>query len=288
MDDHNLVNGLTFSPRASLLYKLKSYTQFRINYGSGFRAPQAFDTDLHISFAGGGISRVDLSPNLIPEKSQSISGSINFDKPTEHYVAGFTLEGFYTRLNDAFFLQPIGADNFGELFRKENGQGATVQGATLEVRANVDRKVQIEAGLTVQRSRFDNAVEYIDGIPGIRAFIRTPNTYGFSALNFTPNKKININLNYVYTGTMKVPHFAGAPNQEVDEIIDSKAFSDVSAKGAYTFELKNVKTKIELYTGVKNIFNAYQNQFDIGKNRDSNFVYGPAQPRTIFVGVKLQ
>lgn len=288
MDQHNLVNGLTFSPRASLLYKLKSYTQFRINYGSGFRAPQAFDTDLHISFAGGGISRVDLSPDLIPEKSQSISGSVNFDKPTEHYVAGFTLEGFYTRLEDAFFLQPIGEDNFGALFRKENGQGATVRGATVEVRANFDRIVQIEAGLTVQRSRFDDPVAYIDGIAGIREFIRTPNTYGFSTLNFTPNKKVNINLNYVYTGTMKVPHFAGAPNQEVDEIINSRAFSEVSAKGGYTFELKKVQTKIELYTGIKNIFNAYQDQFDTGKNRDSNFVYGPAQPRTFFVGVKLQ
>ncbi len=27
--------------------------------------------------------------------------------------------------------------------------------------------------------------------------------------------------------------------------------------------------------------------FDSGKNRDSNFVYGPAMPRTVFVGLKI-
>ena len=29
-------------------------------------------------------------------------------------------------------------------------------------------------------------------------------------------------------------------------------------------------------------------KFDIGKNRDSNFVYGPPIPRTIFIGIKLK
>ena len=62
MDQHNLIDQPIFNPRVSLLYKFKDYTQFRLNYGGGFRAPQAFDTDLHIAFAGGGISRVLLSP----------------------------------------------------------------------------------------------------------------------------------------------------------------------------------------------------------------------------------
>ncbi|MGB1041576.1 MAG: TonB-dependent receptor, partial [Flavobacteriales bacterium] len=43
IDKHNLVDDLVLSPRASLLYTLKKNTQFRLSYGSGFRAPQAFD-----------------------------------------------------------------------------------------------------------------------------------------------------------------------------------------------------------------------------------------------------
>jgi len=190
-------------------------------------------------------------------------------------------------LNDAFYLQPIGQDSFGELFEKQNGQGATVQGTTIELRANYNRKLQLETGFTIQTSEFDNAVEYIEGVEGIKEFIRTPNEYGFATLTFTPNKKINANINYVYTGSMKVPHFAGAPNQEVDEIISTQAFSELSAKFGYTIGIEKFSSNIELYAGVKNLFNAYQDQFDIGKNRDSNFVYGPAQPRTFYVGVKL-
>ena len=212
-DKHNLIEDLVFNPRASLLYKVNTNTQFRLSYGTGFRAPQAFDTDLHIAFAGGGISRVSLSPDLIPEKSKSYSASVNYDKPAEQYIVGFTLEGFYTRLEDAFFLQPIGQDAFGEVFEKQNGQGATVEGVTLELRANFDKKVQIESGFTIQSSEFDEKVEYIDGVEGIREFTRTPRHYGYSTLTFAPNKNVNASLNYVYTGEMVMPHFAGAPNQ---------------------------------------------------------------------------
>jgi len=287
MDSHNFLDKPLLSPRASLLYKHKAFTQFRLNYGAGFRAPQAFDADLHIAFAGGGISRISLSPDLLPERSNSWSASINYDKPTEHFVGGFTLEGFYTRLNQAFFLQPIGEDAFGERFEKRNGQGAEVKGATIELRANFNRKAQIETGFTIQTSLFDEAVEYIDGLPGIREFIRTPQNYGFAMLTLTPNSKLNANINYVYTGSMKVPHFAGAPNQEVDEIITTKSFSEVNAKLGYTFALSKLQTGLELYGGIRNLLNAYQSNFDIGKNRDSNFVFGPAQPRTIYVGVKV-
>tara|TARA_B100000767_G_scaffold116929_1_gene111605 strand:- start:1410 stop:3728 length:2319 start_codon:yes stop_codon:yes gene_type:complete len=288
MDIHNLVNQPIFSPRASLLYKLKKNTQLRVNYGAGFRAPQAFDADLHIAFAGGGVSRVSLSPDLIPEKSQSLSGSVNYDRPTDKFIVGFTLEGFYTRLNRAFYLDPTGEDEFGETFIKQNGQGATVTGGILELRANYNRKAQLEAGITVQTSEFDDKVSYIDGLDGITEFVRTPNEYGFATLSITPSERINTNLNYIYTGSMLVPHFAGAPNQTVDEIISSDSFSEVSFKFVYSIGLKKMNSKIELYTGVKNILNSYQDQFDIGKNRDSNFVYGPSQPRTIFFGIKLK
>ena len=288
MDIHNLVDQPIFSPRASLLYKLKKNTQFRVNYGAGFRAPQAFDADLHIAFAGGGISRVLLSPDLTPEKSQSWSGSINYDRTTDKLIIGFTLEGFYTRLNNAFYLNPIGEDNFGELFEKQNGQGATVQGGTLELRANCNRKAQLEAGITLQTSEFDEKVSYINGLEGITEFVRTPNEYSFATLSFTPSERINTNLNYIYTGSMLVPHFAGAPNQTVDEIINSDSFSELSLKFSYAFPLKKLNSQIEFYSGVKNMFSAYQDQFDIGKNRDSNFVFGPAQPRTIFFGIKLK
>jgi outer membrane receptor for ferrienterochelin and colicins len=158
----------------------------------------------------------------------------------------------------------------------------------MELRANFDRKAQLEAGFTVQESNYANKVQYIDGLEGIREFIRTPNDYGYAILKITPNKNLNTSLNYVYTGKMLVPHFAGSPGQDFDEMVTSKPFHELSTKLGYTLKLKKANSNIEFYSGVKNIFNAYQNQFDTGKNRDSNFVYGPAQPRTFFIGLKIK
>jgi outer membrane receptor for ferrienterochelin and colicins len=288
-DKHNLVNGLLFSPRASVLYKLKGTTQFRLGYGTGFRAPQAFDTDLHIAFAGGGVSRVQLDKNLRQERSQSWSASVNYDKTSEKYIAGFTIESFYTRLKDAFVLENTGQDDFGEIFTKRNGSAATVQGVTLEGRLNYNKVIQIESGFTLQSSSFGEAVKYIDEAPAINEFVRTPNTYGFANVNLNPNKKWAINLNYIYTGAMKVVHFGGAENFSDNVIITSNPFSEVSARAAYTIHLHNkYGSDVEIFGGVKNVFNAYQNDFDKGKNRDSNYVYGPGLPRTFFVGIKIK
>lgn len=287
-DKHNLLNKVIFSPRFSLLFKPENNLQFRATWSTGFRAPQAFDTDLHIAFAGGGISRISLVDDLKEERSNSFSASINYDKPTEHYIFGFTLEGFYTHLNNAFYLAPLGEDTFGERFEKQNGDGATVKGLTFEIRANYDKKVQLEAGFNIQSSKFDSAVETIEGLPALREFLRTPNEYGFAMLSFTPNQKFSTTLNYVYTGSMKIAHFAGAPEQTIDEYYISKAFSELGIKSSYSVDLKNLDTSLEIFGGVKNILDDYQNDFDSGKNRDSNYVYGPGSPKTFFVGLRIK
>ena len=287
VDKHNLVQDLIVSPRFSMLYSPKPNTQIRLGWARGFRAPQAFDADLHIAFAGGGISRVTLSPDLIEERSNSFSGSINYDKPTEHMIMGFTLEGFYTKLLNAFYQHPIGEDGFGQRFEKRNGGSASVQGVTLELRANYDKKVQVEAGWTVQESLFGEAVENIEGLGEKRRFLRTPNSYGYATLSLYPAPRLSSTLNLVYTGPMELAHFAGAPEQEIDEYVTSPTFAELSFRMAYLIPVTSTGNQIELSGGVKNIFNAYQSDFDSGKDRDSNYVYGPGAPRTVYMGIKV-
>ena len=288
MDKHNLIDNLVFNPRLALLYKSNSSTQFRLSYGTGFRAPQAFDTDLHIAFAGGGVSRVRLDPNLKEERSQSISASVNYDKVWNKVIAGFTLESFYTKLQNAFILENLGQDSFGELFEKRNGQSATVKGFTLELRANYNRKIQVETGGTLQNSEFENPVEYIQGVEPRRLFLRTPNSYGFANISFTPDKIWSFNLNYVYTGSLEIAHFGGAINFTRDQMVETKSFSEFNCKVSYTLCLSKFKHDIELFAGMKNLLNDYQNDFDLGKNRDSNYIYGSSMPRSFFIGIKLR
>jgi len=289
LDKHNLVDHVIFSPRVSLMYKLKKETQFRLGWGTGFRAPQAFDADLHIAFAAGGISRISLSDDLKEEKSNSFTGSINYDKANEHFIAGFTLEGFYTNLKDAFFQFPLGSDAFGERFEKRNGSGATVTGVTLEIRANFDYVVQIDAGFTSQMSNFSQAVENIEDLPAKKEFLRTPNNYGYATINYNPIKTWNISGNLVYTGSMLLAHFAGEETgQTANEYYRTKQFIDLGFRLGYTFKLEKVKCSMEVFTGMKNLFDSYQKDFDIGKNRDSNYVYGPALPRSTIFGLRLK
>jgi len=285
-NDKNVTNNVA-SPRISLLYKPFGKAQFRATWGTGFRAPQAFDSDLHIAFAGGGISRVKLADDLKKERSNTYTASFNYDKGNEHFIAGFTIEGFYTHLDDAFYLDAEGEDAFGEIFTKRNGDGATVKGITLEARANFDKVVQIEAGFTLQSSLFDTAVENIDEQVKKREFLRTPNDYGYATLSYMPTKKFNTSLNLVYTGKMELAHLAGAPEQPNDEYLTSQTFLELGIKSGYTFNLKKVGTKLQIFGGVKNIFDQYQTDFDSGKNRDSNYVYGAGAPRTFFMGLKF-
>ena len=289
IDQHNLVDHTIVSPRLSLLYKLQETTQFRLGWGTGFRAPQAFDTDLHIAFAGGGVSRIFLSDDLTEERSNSYTASVNYDKVAERFIAGFTVEGFYTYLRDAFFLFPLGEDAFGQRFEKRNGKGATVQGVTLEARANFDYVLEVEAGITLQSSLFDEPVENIEGLPARREFLRTPNQYGYATFTYTPTKNWSASTNLVYTGPMQLAHFGGeGTGQAEDAYVTSPTFAEVSLRVGHTFALEDVNTGMELFGGIKNLTDAYQSDFDTGKNRDSNYIYGPLLPRTFFVGLRIK
>ena len=297
-DNHHLKNFATdksvtnniASPRISLLYKPFGKAQFRATWGTGFRAPQAFDTDLHIAFAGGGVSRVILGDDLEKERSNTYTASFNYDKGNEHFIAGFTLEGFYTHLEDAFTLIHIGDDAFGELFEKRNGDGATVKGVTMELRANFDKVFQIEAGYTIQSSLFDTAVINFDNLGAKREFLRTPSNYGYGMLSYTPNKKFSSTLNMVYTGKMDLMHIIQDPldaTTYIGEYGQSSDFIELGFKSSYTFKLKKIGTNFQIFAGMKNVLDAYQDDFDSGKNRDSNYVYGPGTPRTFFMGLKF-
>jgi outer membrane receptor for ferrienterochelin and colicins len=229
-----------------------------------------------------------LSPDLREERSNSLSASVNYDQAQEKYIAGFTLEAFYTKLDHAFYLQPVGSDEFGDLFEKRNGSGASVQGGTIELRGNYNKKTQLEAGFTLQTSLYDEPVENIEGEEPRREFMRTPNHYGYVTFSLTPSDQISASLSGVYTGPMELVHFGGAPEQETDSYVTTPSFFEVSLNAGYTFRIERVDTGLELFGGIKNITNAFQDDFDTGKNRDSNYIYGPATPRTFFIGVRLK
>ncbi len=285
---HNLVEAPVFTPRLGLIYEPLADLRLRASYAAGFRAPQAFDTDLHIAFAGGGITTIRIDPALQPEHSDSYNLSLDFDRPGERSIFGFTLAAFFTRLSDAFVLEEAGNDGEGNMIlEKRNGSHSTVAGATVEARANFDNVVEFDLGFTWQRSTYDEAVDWSAEVPGTSTYLRTPDQYGYYTLSFFNEKDLRFYLSGVFTGSMLVPHFGGAPGVDGDRLVLSPSFLETNIKLSYRLALGSKAPALEFFGGVQNIFNAYQSDFDAGPERDSNYVYGPARPRTFYFGMKI-
>lgn len=290
-DKHNFVDHIILNPRVSFLLKPSSNAQFRLSWSTGFRAPQAFDSDMHIAFAGGGIQTIQLADDLKEERSQSWSTSFNWDKPSEKHIYGFTLEGFFTRLNDAFILEEIGTDDSqNSIMEKRNGGSSQVLGTTLELRANLYRKLQIESGITLQKSLYEEPVKWSNELPGTENYLRSPESYGYYTFTWSPVEKFRFVLSGIYTGSMLVPHY-GVPGNagtiQNDVLAESQTFFETNIKISYTINASRLDSSVELFGGTGNIFNQYQNDFDKGKYRDSGYIYGPSEPRNIYFGIRI-
>lgn len=286
LDKHNLIKNLIFSPRVNVRYNPAEFVNLRIGYSGGFRGPQAFDEDLHVTAVGGDVSLISVSPNLNPEFSNSITASADFYYMFGNVQSNLLIEGFYTRLENTFVLTPTGRDANGNLtFERQNGSGAAVQGVNVEGKVIPSQMLQFQFGATFQSSRYDEAHAWSEdpSIPGEKRLLRAPNQYGYFTATVLPVKPMNISLSGVYTGSMLVPHLAGYIAN--DRLEKSPDFFDLTLKASYDFKLGK-STILQLNGGIQNIFNSYQKDFDQGENRDAGYIYGPSLPRTIFVGMK--
>ncbi|NJK82812.1 MAG: TonB-dependent receptor [Saprospiraceae bacterium] len=82
-------------PRFSMMYALHEQLKARVSFAQGYRAPQAFQEDLHIETVGGAAKFVRLAPNLITERSNSLTTSLNYTKMVNKTQLNLVLEGFF-------------------------------------------------------------------------------------------------------------------------------------------------------------------------------------------------
>ncbi|MDO4729210.1 MAG: TonB-dependent receptor [Bacteroidota bacterium] len=287
---YNNKNINMFAPRFTAMYDITEYLKFRASYAQGYRTPQAFDEDLHVETAAGGAIFVQLDPNLKTEQSNSINASINFTKYIGNVQTNIVLEGFYTNLNNTFITSDATElPNGIMIMTKRNGKGSVVQGINLEANMAFSRDLFFQFGGTLQKAIYkeneliwqneQNPTESVY----TKNLLRTPNLYGYYILNYNILKNVKLSLSGVYTGRMDVAHIVD-PDTIRTEIKRVKDFFENNIKIAYDLNIKN--SKIQFFGGVQNIFNQYQKDFDMGKDRDSKYIYGPNKPRTVFAGVK--
>ena len=284
-DKHTLIAQPVLSPRISVRYAPVSGLNLRGSYAAGYRGPQAYDEDLHVTAVGQGVALIHVAENLKPEKSNTFNFSVEYSRSFSRTAFLFLAEGFYTDLRNVFLLEETGKDEDGNLhLERRNGSGAVVAGVNLEANFVTSKNFQLNSGFTVQSSLYKKPEKWSETVTPQRKMFRAPSNYGYITATGTAIKRLDLSLSGVYTGSMLVQHFAGYIPADTE--VKTPAFFDLNGKIAYNFQLRDNVT-LQLNAGMKNIFNSYQNDFDKGEFRDAGYLYGPTLPRTVFFGMKL-
>ncbi len=292
LDKHSMMDNVVASPRANVHYAPVEAVTMRVSYSSGYRAPQTYDEDLHVAAVSESVSIIHNAPDLKPEYSQSVSGSVDLYHNFGRLQGNLLAEGFYTDLRDAFDLVNLGRDGDGNfIVERRNSSGATVAGLNLELMLGIPRRFDFQAGFTWQKSHYKQPFDWASGLgesaPQTKMF-RSPDAYGYFTANVNIFKDFIGSLFATCTGPMLVQHveYDAATGGELYLNETTQSFFDMGVKLAYTFRLAP-GIGLEINAGVKNIFDEFQPDPDYGKTKDAGYIYGPAFPRMYFVGARF-
>ena len=294
LDKHNMIEKPIFAPRANIRYSPIENLGLRLSYSSGYRAPQAYNEDLHFDALNHSVSIIKLADDLRPEFSHSLSASADYYHNFGRLQANILVEGFFTRLNDVFNLaidhEETDEEGNNYIYKvRYNASGAQIAGVTAEVKLGIPSIFDVQLGYTFQKSEYLEPEQWSDSVEAQKQMFRSPDHYGYLNSNFYITKQLQASLFGTFTGPMLVQHSAYTTLDGVempDSEVRTPSFWDFGVKVGYTFRLSSF-INLEINAGVKNIFDSYQKDLDLGAGRDSAYVYGPSLPRTFFFGVKL-
>lgn len=277
IDRPNTLDSPGVSPRVALMWTPRPNLTARASVATGFRAPQVFDEDLHISSVNGVSYLITNEPGLARESSLSLSSGIEW-KPVVFGgtgLVGVTL--FHTRLDNVFAVQEADDPATPSFeFRRVNADGGRVYGAEINLGWGLGDHFVAQVGLVEQRAEYDNPEPDF----GSRRFFRTPERSLIGLLTW----KTDVGDLFValrYTGPMYAPHYAGYV--PTDRLERTDAFLECDA--SYARRLATGRPVVKLVITAKNLTNAYQRDIDQGPLRDSGYVYGPRTPRALGVGL---
>ena len=294
MDKHSMVATPVVSPRLNLRFAPTDHLTLRTGYSSGFRAPQVYDEDLHVGAVNGELYKITNAPDLRMERSHSLNGSADLCFHLGSLEADLLVEGFYTRINDAFVNELLFEDTTSGYmhYERRNADGAEVMGVNVEMTLSPIESMRLQLGGTWQRSYYTGQGKEWDEGQFERRMERTPDLYAYLTGIYTPTQRLQLTATGTFTGPMLVYH------HEVDEEakhehegghihkVITPSFLDLSLKATYSIPIGE-STLLELSLGVQNLFNSYQRDLDSGPERDAAYIYGPSLPRTLLFGAKL-
>lgn len=294
-DFHSDVDDAILSPRASILWSVNDRFRIRGSFSTGFRAPEIFDEDLHISAAGNGVAVTTNDPNLVEEYSTTFSIS-----PEWEINENWRLEGslFFTGLRDTLVVEPLADPDPGDNvlpFLRTNGEYSSIVGAELNL-GYFAEDWNIQSSWVQQRLEFDRpqdvlgtAGDPIDNLIQSNRYTRVPESLGQT--RFTHNGRwFDTFINCKVTGPMDVPRINVDPatgDTTSNQLFETPWFFNVDVSFRKEFETPNANV-LALDFGVRNLLNDFQDDLQVGAFRDADYIYGPAFPRTVYAGVSYE
>lgn len=270
-DWHNALDAPIVSPRFALLYSPKDDLDVRVSVARGFRAPQVFDEDLHLTAVGGDVRLVELDPNLREERATNIMAGVEWKPALGPGQALVEVTAFHTRLTDLFHT--ITTDS--ALFKTNLG-GARVEGVEINLGWGIGDDLVIQGGVVSQRAVFDAPEPTF----GSRDFFRTPRHYGSLTARWRTHSGWEAFAGAKFTGTMTAPHYAGYVDSDRLERTPRFVTIDTSISRAFG--------PVTLTAVGRNLTNTFQRDFDRGPLRDAAYVYGPRMPRSFGISARVE
>jgi len=274
-DTHSALARPVLSPRLALMHSPVPALDIRFSAAKGFRAPQVFDEDLHLSSVAGNIRLIAIDPDLREERSRNYLAGFEWKPELGPGQALLEVNGFHTALHDLFHVREADDPETDVAeFIKENFGRARVYGVEVNAGWGIGDSFVLQGGTVLQRARF--------GAPepdfGSRDFFRTPQRYSNLTLSWRIPRAADVFGAVRHTGRMLAPHYAGFI--EEDRLERTPSFAVVDVGVARTFRAGPGR-RLTLGILARNLTNAYQPDVDRGPLRDSGYVYGPRFPRTV-------
>jgi outer membrane receptor for ferrienterochelin and colicins len=282
IDKHSEIGNPIVSPRAALMWNPKANLKFRGSIANGFRPPQVFDENLHITQVSGEGHVIRNSPALRQERSTTITLGSEWTPPMGSGNALVEFNLFRTGIDDLHKVVEDDDPSTPELeFSRTNFGSARVYGMELNLGYGIAGKYQVEFGYVEQRSHFGQPEPDF----GSMDFFRTPNRYGVASFTWKNPRYVDIFLGARFTGSMVVPHYAGWIAEDRLEMTSSYFTLDASVSKAFPLGFSD--SNVVISVGGKNLTDAFQADVDQGPRRDSGYVWGPRFPRSIYTSVRF-
>ncbi|WP_197054252.1 TonB-dependent receptor plug domain-containing protein [Sphingomonas sp. 37zxx] len=282
IDKSSVLDRAIVSPRMGLWWSPSPEWVVRANYSTGYRAPEIFSEDVHVATLGADPIRVRNAAGLRPEKAGSFA--IGFDWRPAWSDGALTIDGqaYRTVIRDTFFLGDIRSGEDGALFQlRENAGGSNVTGAELNFSYRASERLQLIAGGAWLRARYDTGqIVFDDGARQLatRDYLKSPNWSAVGQVIWRVDERLDAFAALRYTGPMDVL------NNRIGAIRRTPSFvvADLTATRHIPLNAAGDR-EIDLTFGLKNATDARQRDLEVGAARDSDYVYGPRNPRTLFM-----